>query len=167
MLPFANDTGKAAPTPGDLQRDSGQYVTFTCSTQHYGIDILSVREIRTWSPVTAVPNQGPHAMGVMDVRGSILSVFELSQLLGLPSSVRGHDQQVIVVASLRDRDVGLLVDTVSDIVFASPEQFRPAPRMVGSDAPGSLKAILKHEDALIGVLDLNQLFPDMLASAAA
>ena len=138
-------------------RQPDQFVTFTCGARAFGIDIMSVREIRSWTPVTELPNQPYGARGVLDIRGNIVQVYDLAAMIGADSS-DGEAGHVVLVVSLRSHDVGLRVDTVSDIIFAQGDDMRPAPK--GSKGDGLVLGLVKNEDRLIAILDLKALFPD-------
>jgi len=138
---------------------ANQFVTFTCGDRAFGIDIMSVREIRSWSPTTELPSQPFGAIGVLDIRGSIVQVYDLQRMLGSHGG-NGETGQVVLVVSLRHLDVGLLVNTVSDIIFAQGDDLRPLPGVKSRQASGGQVAFLiKSEDRLIAVLDLAALFP--------
>ena len=137
-----------------------QFVTFNCGSRAFGIDIMAVREIRSWAPVTELPQQPFGATGVLDIRGSIVQVFDLITLLGGESSEReDRSAQVVLVVSLTTQDVGLLVDSVSDIIFAQGDELRSAPRADGLDQANAVLGLVKKEDLLIAILDLKALFP--------
>jgi purine-binding chemotaxis protein CheW len=134
-----------------------QFVTFTSGDRAFGIDIMSVREIRSWTPVTELPSQPFGAVGVLDIRGSIVQVYDLQRMLGS----HGGDEkgQVVLVVSLNTQDVGLLVNSVSDIIFADGDQIRPLPGRKSKDSEGQVSFLIKHEDRLIAILNLAALFP--------
>jgi len=138
-----------------------QFVTFTCGSRAFGIDIMAVREIRSWSPITELPNQPFGAKGVLDIRGNIVQVYDLATMLGA-SGGYGEEKagQVVLVVSLQAQDVGLLVDTVSDIIFAQGEDLRPAPKANGRQDTGSVMGLVKTQDRLVAILDIKALFPD-------
>ena len=135
-----------------------QFVTFTCSDRAFGVDIMSVREIRSWSPTTELPGQPHGAKGVLDIRGSVVQVYDLAVMLGGPGGQSGAGQVVLVV-SLDRQDVGLLVDTVSDIIFAQPEDLRPVPRSSTGRGNAMVTGMFKNEDRLIAILNLDTMFP--------
>jgi purine-binding chemotaxis protein CheW len=138
---------------------ANQFVTFTAGDRAFGIDIMSVREIRSWSPTTELPSQPFGAIGVLDIRGSIVQVYDLQRMLGSHGG-SGEAGQVVLVVSLRHVDVGLLVNTVSDIIFAQGDDLRPLPGVKSKQASGGQVAFLvKNEDRLIAILDLAALFP--------
>ena len=121
-------------------------------------DIMSVREIRSWSPTTELPGQPHGAKGVLDIRGSVVQVYDLAVLLGGYGS-EVNTGQVVLVVSLDYQDVGLLVDTVSDIIFAQPEDLRPVPASGGDRSNAMVSGMFKNEDRLIAILNLNAMFP--------
>lgn len=140
---------------------TNQFVTFTCGQRLFGIEIMSVREIRKWSQTTPMPNQPFGACGVLDIRGSIVEVYDLASMLGAHSS-QAETSKVILVVSLGNRDVGVIADTVSDIIFAKPDDLRPPPNGQRS-GDSTVSKLVKSEDQLIAVLDLDVLFPSYTA----
>jgi purine-binding chemotaxis protein CheW len=136
---------------------TNQFVTFTCGRRAFGIDIMSVREIRSWTPTTPMPNQPHGAQGVLDIRGKIVEVFDLATLLGTELN---EEQQgkVVLVVSLGERDLGITLDAVSDIIFAASGQMRPAPTINAAGA-AAVTALVKVDERLIAILNLESLFP--------
>lgn len=138
-----------------------QFVTFNSGERAFGVDIMAVREIRSWSPTTELPGQPAEACGVLDIRGSIVQVYDLRALIGGRDSGRaGGAGQVVLVVSLRDQEVGILVDTVSDIIFADRDDMRPAPAPMGPHGTSIVSGLVKNESRLIAILDLEALFPE-------
>lgn len=133
---------------------ANQFVTFSCGSRILAVDIMAVREIRSWSPLTELPDLPRGARGVLDIRGRIVPVYDLSYLIGTPE-VEGAP--VIVVVSHMGEDLGIMVSAVSDIIFAQPDQIRAVPNAEAGG--GSVAAIIRHEDKLVSVLSLSALFP--------
>jgi len=109
-----------------IQSADGEYLTFRLGREEYGIDILSVQEIRSYSAPTRIANAPEFIKGVIDLRGVIVPIVDLRLKFGLDDA--GYDQfTVIVILNIGQRVVGVVVDAVSDVVQLSPEQTRPAP----------------------------------------
>ncbi|MBS4049137.1 MAG: chemotaxis protein CheW [Alphaproteobacteria bacterium] len=85
------------------------------SDQAYALPLLQIQEIRGWSPVNPLPDTDAACLGVLNLRGHVLPVFDARMILGKPAA-EPKPQDVIVVAMLDDKPLGLLVDSVSDIV---------------------------------------------------
>jgi purine-binding chemotaxis protein CheW len=150
-LPSANtEEALAAAASGSAPK---QFVTFAAGGTAYGIDIMQVREIRSRTPTTPLPDGGFGSCGVLDIRGSVVEVFDLASLLGGMGG-DGGPGSVVLVVSLNGTNYGLQVDSVSDIIFAGQDDFRPSPR--GS---GKVPNLVKQGDKLIGILDLDVLLP--------
>lgn len=156
MQSLAHDVDETVlDEPPELKsrRAASQFVTFTVGENAYGIDIMAVREIRSWSKTTDLPDQGYGACGVLDIRGRIVEVFDLAVMLNSGSGGRGEvNSQVVLVVAMNGQDVGLLVDSVSDIVDAAHDDFRDPPAK-----GGKISAIVKQGDMLISILDLPHL----------
>lgn len=104
------------------------------------------------------------AKGVLDIRGSIVQVYDLGVLIGGQGIARGSNGgQVVLVVSIRDHDVGVLVDSVSGIIFADSEDLRPAPASNAEGGPDVVSELAKIENRLIAILDLCALFPPALS----
>lgn len=150
-----------ATTKTDLARgadvgSSNQLVTFQAGGTNYGVDVMRVREIRSWTSTTRMPGRDGSSRGMLDIRGKVVEVFDLALALGGPPSPEQPDQ-VIVVVSLGARDVGLLVDAVSDIIFTDRKQLLAPP---DSDAMsgGHVTAIVDRDEGLIAILDVVAMF---------
>lgn len=146
-LQFADDD--AADAKNGLAAVS-QFVTFSCAEKKYGVDIMSVREIRSWAPVTEVPDL-PHAVrGVLDIRGEIVQVFDLNLSLGSGQN-EVTDSHVVIIVAVEGKNIGILVDSVSDIISVGEKEMRPAP----SNNPGGVvSGMAKHNDVLFSLLNL-------------
>jgi purine-binding chemotaxis protein CheW len=130
--------------------------------EEYGIDILAVQEIRRYEAPTRIANAARHLLGVMNLRGVIVPIVDLRHRLGLPA---GYDvNTVTVVVNVAGRTVGLVVDSVSDVVALQPEQVRPRPGLGGQADIDFIVGIATLEGAegprLLLLLDIPALLRD-------
>jgi len=95
--------------------DRNDALLINVGDQAYALPLLQIQEIRGWSPVNPLPNTDAACLGVLNLRGHVLPVFDARMILGKPAS-EPKPQDVIVVATLQEKPLGLLVDSVSDIV---------------------------------------------------
>ena len=117
----------------DLQRE---LIAFRIGSQEFCVDIMSVREIRGWTPATPLPRSPGYMKGVINLRGTVLPIIDLGARFGLTTS-EPTARHVIMVAHIGGRMVGLLVDAVSDILQMSEASVQPTPD-VASDQVLSL-----------------------------
>ena len=105
---------------------SNQFLTFLLDDQEYGLELITVQEIRGYTAITPVPNVLPHVRGVINLRGTVLPVIDLRMRFGLPA-VEYTKFTVIVIVMVSDKIVGLLVDAVSDVLEVNQAAMRDAP----------------------------------------
>jgi len=115
-----NDKTSSAASAG------GEFLSFTLGAEHYGVDILKVQEILGYDAVTRVPDAPDYIKGVINLRGTIVPVIDLRLKLRLDNA-RYDAFTVMIVLNVEDRVVGIVVDSVSDVIPLSAEQIRPTP----------------------------------------
>lgn len=144
-----------------------QYITCTLGDAEYGIDILSVREIKGWSETTALPHAPAWVRGVINLRGTIVPILDLRARfgLGLTATTVMH---VVVIIQTATRMAGLLVDSVSDIIAVAAEEVRAVPE-IGTSVPERLLAgLIPREGGMVSIVSLDNLLnlPDIETTPA-
>lgn len=142
-----------------------EYITFRIGTQYFCVDIMSIREIRGWTPVTALPRAPAFVRGVINLRGIVLPVIDLAERLGFPR-VEPTARHVIIVAQTGRQIVGLLVDAVSDIIVQPNEKVQSTPEVGSDSAKTFVIGIIPIEDRMISLLSLESVMPSMQGEAA-
>lgn len=142
-----------------------ELLSFHVGDHEYSVDIMSVREIRGWTPTTSLPHSPAFVRGVINLRGTVLPVIDLDQRLGLPAS-EPIDRNVIIVIDVAGRSLGLRVDAVSDILSLPVNALRPPPDIADEAEDTYLKALTIIEDRMVRVLDLSTLLPPLDEVAA-
>jgi len=103
-----------------------EFLTFTLGSEEYGMDILKVQEIRGYDAVTTIANTPEFIKGVINLRGTIVPIVDLRIKFHL-GTVEYNQLTVVIILNLGHRVVGIVVDSVSDVLALTPEQIRPAP----------------------------------------
>jgi len=140
-----------------------QLITFQIGEQYLGVDIMAIREIRAWSPTTLLPKVPQHVRGVVNLRGTVLPVIDLSSRLGW-GLIEPTQRHVIIVVRIADQLQGLIVDAVNDIVTINGEDLQPPPNM-GDGAFGFLEGLVSVDDRMVMVLSLEALGLDQDVAA--
>lgn len=105
-----------------------EFLTFTLGEEEYGIDIQKVQELRGYETVTRIANAPDYLKGVVNLRGIIVPIIDMRIKLNL--STPTYDKfTVVIVLNIAGRIVGMVVDSVSDVITLAQEQIRPAPEM--------------------------------------
>lgn len=128
----------------------GEYLSFRIGQEEYAMDILQVQEIRRYEPPTRLAGAGQAIKGVVNLRGTIVPVVDLRTVLG-SEAARVDDLTVVVVLNVLHSVVGVVVDSVSDVVALNSGQIHPAPDLSG-----------EFQGFILGIATLPQAF----ASAA-
>ncbi len=135
-----------------------QFISFRVAEEEFAIDIMAVREIKGWTETTTLPNQPEYLLGILNLRGTIVPIFDLRCRfgMGLTTATRMH---VVIIVSVLERTIGLLVDAVSDILTIQSADIRPIPDMdrVGA-GPQFLSGIIPVNDEMVVLLSLEALF---------
>ena len=129
-----------------------EFLSFTLGDEHYGVDILKVQEIRGYDSVTRLPDAPDYIKGVINLRGTIVPIFDLRARFGdgVTSPTKNH---VVVVMSVGDKWVGILVDAVSDILTVSKDDIHNVPEGNSTDTE-LLSGIVTHDSRMVGLIDL-------------
>ena len=144
------------PEPAGVARYT-QYVTFLVGDRAYGVDIVLVREIKQWTPTTALPNQPHYMRGVLNLRGTIVPVHDLRARFG-GNLTEATETHVVVIVWIGEQTVGVLVDAVSDIITVSSDDIRPVPPSEADLDQSSIGGLVNAESGMVALLDLKALF---------
>ena len=124
-------TPAGAPAASALTGAAREYLSFKLGSEEYGIDILKVQEIRGYEPPTRIANAPHFIKGVVNLRGVIVPVVDLRLRFGL-DDVQYNSFTVVIVLNVAGRTVGMVVDSVSDVLELDPAQVRAAPDMASA-----------------------------------
>ena len=139
----------------DLNSDTNQFLTFSLGDEEYGVDILKVQEIKGYVTTTRIPNSPPEVTGVLNLRGTIVPIVDLRRKFGLP--VLDYDQfTAIVVVVVAGKVMGMIVDSVSEVVNIPPSDIQPPPEFGNSMTASQLRGMGRLGDKLIILLDIEQ-----------
>ena len=136
-----------------VETRSLQLIAFSIGEQIYGVEITTVREIRAWNGATPLPNTREFVRGVINLRGTIVPIYDLRARFG-DGKTEPTKNHVVVVMSVGDKWVGILVDAVSDILTVSKDDIHTVPEGNASDTE-LLSGIITHENAMVGLIDLH------------
>lgn len=135
--------------------DGNQYLTFTLGEEHYGVEILRVQEIKGYTGVTRIPNTPDYIKGVLNLRGTIVPIIGLRMKFGMDS--KKYDKMtVIIVVEVCGRIMGIIVDTVSDVMNISAKDIQPTPEFGTAVDVSFISGIGKYGDKLVTLLDIDR-----------
>src|SRR6202163_2406379 len=133
-----------------------QVVIFQLGSEEYGVDIAQVQEINRMVAVTHVPRAPEFMEGVINLRGQLIPIIDLRARFGMPRAEHSKNTR-IVVTEIGTKRVGMVVDSVSEVLRLPVEQIEPAPEMISGVDTEYIRGVGKIEDRLIILLDLGKI----------
>ncbi|MDI9567452.1 MAG: chemotaxis protein CheW [Bacillota bacterium] len=137
--------------------NSRQVVIFRLGEEEYGIPILSVQEIIRPQTPTKLPNSPDFIKGIINLRGKVIPIVDLAQRFGITASSDTHQQRFIVV-EIQGNTVGVIVDSVSEVLAVSQEQIKPPVENFASFDARYISGILARDERLVILLDIDKIF---------
>ena len=131
-----------------------QLVSFRVAEEDYGIEITKVREIILMGPITRIPQTPDYVEGVINLRSTVIPIIDLRMRFGLPSQ-KTTDETRILVVNVDDKTIGVIVDSVDEVLRISRDQISPPPPTVASLGRDYLTGLVKLEDRLLILLDID------------
>lgn len=135
---------------------SSEFLAFTLGEEVYGIDILKVQEIRSYEPVTKIANAPDFIKGVINLRGIIVPVIDMRIKFCL-DSLEYNQFTVVIILNVCGRVIGMVVDSVSDVIDLSPDQIHAAPEFGASLDTEYLRGMATMEGRMIILVDIERL----------
>lgn len=139
-----------------------QLVTFKLGNEEYGIDILKVQEINRMTEITTMPKSAFSVEGVINLRGKVIPVVNLRKRFGLEMKELDSQSRIIVVDA--GSTIGLIVDSVSEVIRIPSDTIEPPPPITGGIGSEYVRGIVKLKDRLIILLDIDRLLSDRFSN---
>ncbi len=136
-----------------------ELATFYIGSALCGMDILKVQEINKLMEMTQVPQAPSYVTGILNLRGQIVTVIDLSKKLGLEATDFNENSRNIIVNS-NNEYIGLLVSRISDVIEANWEKVEDPPANIGGVQGVFFKGVFKTKDRLIGILDVKKVLAE-------
>jgi purine-binding chemotaxis protein CheW len=157
MIDVVTDAADAA------DREHGQsYVVFRLGGEGYALEVMRVQEVLDMQLLTEVPGGPKSLLGVINLRGHVVPVYDLRMPFGLPKDTKASRAPcVLIVETAHGNDVqrtGLLVDRVSDVLEFAPEELQAAPQLGLGKATPYVRGLIRHQDGFLLVLDVDRIF---------
>ncbi len=150
-----------------MNADTDQYLTFMLDGEEYGVDILRVQEIKGWDSVTPIPNTPKYIKGVINLRGTIVPIFDLREKFQLDQIPYGATTVVIVLKVRNEkgsRTMGIVVDAVSEVYNIKAEELKASPDFGSAISTDFVEGLATIDEKMIIVLDIDFLLNSSVES---
>ena len=145
-----------APKSDRVTDNSRQYLVFSLGDEEYGIEITHVQEIKSLAHVAPIPNAPEYVKGVLNLRGAIIPIVDLRLRFSMPP--RAYDRfTVIIVVAVQDKQIGLVVDCVSDVLDINRDDIDDSPPLADDLDVSWFCGVGKPNERLVFLLDVLQL----------
>lgn len=156
---------RAAKDISQIDSKIRELIAFRVGKQEFSINVTSVREIRGWTTATMLPKAPRYIRGVINLRGAVLPIVDFAVRLGLPSA-EPTARNVIIVVQIEQKQIGILVDAVSDIITLSHGNIQPAPDISSESVSSFVRGLIPVDGRMISLISLDHVLPPESAVAA-
>ncbi|MCS6190507.1 MULTISPECIES: chemotaxis protein CheW [Shewanella] len=137
-------------------QDEVEFLSFVLGDEHYALDIMSVKEIRGYEPVTKIANAPSFIKGVLNLRGDIVPIVDLRMKFAVGAATY-NEFTIVIMLNVFERIVGIVVDAVSDVIKLSTEEILPAPEFGVAFDSRYLKGLATVEDKMVILVNIQAL----------
>ena len=136
-----------------------RWVTFFLSQEKYGINVMQVQEVLRVTEIAPVPGAPEYVLGIINLRGNVVTVIDTRQRFGLePREV--DDAARIVIVESDDQVVGIMVDSVAEVIDLQLSDIESAPNVGTEDSSRFIQGVASQNEELLIIIDLNKLLAD-------
>ncbi|MGL4734363.1 MAG: chemotaxis protein CheW [Enterovibrio sp.] len=136
-----------------------QWVTFMLRSETYGINVMQVREVLRYTEIAPVPGAPSHVLGIINLRGNVVTVLDMRTLFGLEPSDVTNETRIIVIET-STQVVGLMVDSVAEVVYLKSSEIDTTPTVGTDEGSKFIQGICNRNDTLLLLVNLNRLLTD-------
>jgi purine-binding chemotaxis protein CheW len=136
-----------------------QWVTYKLGEETYGINVMQVQEVLRHTEIAPVPGAPDYVLGIINLRGNVVTVIDTRSRFGLPSSDISDNTRIVIIES-DEQVVGILVDSVAEVVYLRSSEIDSAPNVGTEESAKFIQGVSNRDGQLLILVDLNKLLND-------
>lgn len=136
-----------------------QWVTFQLEEETYGINVMQVQEVLRYSEIAPVPGAPDYVLGIINLRGNVVTVIDTRTRFGLPTSEVTDNSRVVIIEA-EQQVIGILVDSVAEVVYLRTSEIDSAPNVGTEESAKFIQGVSNRDGELLILVDLNKLLSD-------
>ncbi len=157
---MSNENSRLAKAAGSMKEDPVlQWVTFRLGNETYGINVMQVQEVLRYTDIAPVPGAPMYVLGIINLRGNVVTVIDTCQRFGLPP-IEVTDNTRIVIIEAEQQVIGILVDSVAEVVYLRVSEIESAPNVGNDESAKFIQGVANRGGELLILVDLNKLLTD-------
>lgn len=155
MSNVANQSAKNSDSGDEVL----QWVTFKLQDETYGINVMQVQEVLRYTEIAPVPGSPDYVMGIINLRGNVVTVIDTRTRFGL-NGAEVTDNTRIVIIEADKQVIGILVDSVAEVVYLKASEIDTAPNVGNDESAKFIQGVTNRDGELLILVDLNKLLTD-------
>ncbi|MAZ88207.1 MAG: chemotaxis protein CheW [Cellvibrionaceae bacterium] len=136
-----------------------QWVTFKLAGETYGINVMQVQEVLRYSEIAPVPGAPPYVLGIINLRGNVVTVIDTRHRFGLTSGELTDNTRIVIIEA-DNHVVGILVDSVAEVVYLRQSEMETAPNVGNDESAKFIQGVCHKNDELLILVELDKLLTD-------
>ena len=152
-------TDKRAKAIHDGNDQVLQWVTYRLGEETYGINVMQVQEVLRHTEIAPVPGAPDYVLGIINLRGNVVTVIDTRSRFGLPSADITDNSRIVIIES-EHQVVGILVDSVAEVVYLRSSEIDSAPNVGTEESAKFIQGVSNRDGELLILVDLNKLLSD-------
>ncbi len=157
---MSNASSSVAKSSGSAKEDPVlQWVTFRLGNETYGINVMQVQEVLRYTDIAPVPGAPIYVLGIINLRGNVVTVIDTCQRFGL-QPIDVSDNTRIVIIEAESQVIGILVDSVAEVVYLRSSEIESAPNVGNDESAKFIQGVANRNGELLILVDLNKLLSD-------
>jgi purine-binding chemotaxis protein CheW len=136
-----------------------RWVTFRLGNEKYGINVMQVQEVLRVTEIAPVPGAPSYVLGIINLRGNVVTVIDTRLRFGLESTTMDDSTRIVIIEA-EDQVVGILVDSVAEVVDLQTSDIESAPNVGTEESSKFIQGVASHDSELLILVDLNKLLTD-------
>jgi purine-binding chemotaxis protein CheW len=136
-----------------------QWVTFHLENETYGVNVMVVKEVLKFQDIAPVPGAPDYVLGIINIRGTVISVINTRRRFGLPDR-EPDDNTRIVIIEIGRHIIGILVDSVAEVVYLRRSQIETAPQVNKDESARFIQGVCHRDNQLLILVELDKLLSE-------
>jgi purine-binding chemotaxis protein CheW len=146
-------------TASDPNDEVLQWVTYRLDEETYGINVMQVQEVLRYTEIAPVPGAPDYVLGIINLRGNVVTVIDTRSRFGLPPAETTDNSRIVIIES-EEQVVGILVDSVAEVVYLRSSEIDSAPNVGTEESTKFIQGVSNQKGELLILVDLNKLLSD-------
>lgn len=136
-----------------------QWVTYQLENETYGINVMQVQEVLRITEIAPVPGAPAYVLGIINLRGNVVTVIDTRSRFGLPEE-KSDDSSRIIIVEVNRNVIGMLVDSVAEVVYLHQSEIDTAPNVNNDDSSRFIQGVCSRDEQLLILVDVDKLLSE-------